>query len=62
MDIIIILSVCFSLYLLVKGVEYRESIKKFQKEVSSLKEANRNLAKIIEEEQEKKEAFEAGCG
>ena len=56
------LSTLFCLYLLIRGVEYREEIKKLEIDNTSLRDANKNLAKIIQEEQEKTNSFEVGCG
>ena len=53
---------CLSLYLFFKGVEYRESIKRLQWQIDDLREANKNLANIIQEDIEKKSEFEDGCG
>ena len=54
--------VLFSLYLLFRMVEYRESIKRLQWQIDDLREANKNLANIIQEDIEKKSEFEDGCG
>ena len=43
---------CFCLYLMIKGVEYRESIKRLNDKIAELKEANQNLANIIQEDNE----------
>jgi hypothetical protein len=51
-----------NLYFILKSIEYRESIKSLNNEVESLRGANKNLAKIIQEDLDKKAAFEAGCG
>ena len=54
--------VLFSLYLLFRMVEYRESVKRLQWKIDDLREANKNLANIIQEDIEKKSEFEDGCG
>jgi len=52
----ITLLVCFSilfilsLYLFFRGVEYKESIVRLKKHIEELREANQNLSKIIQEE------------
>ena len=64
----IIILVCFSilfilsLYLFFRGVEYRESIDRLIKQIEELREANQNLANIIQEDIEKKDSFEINCG
>tara|TARA_R110000824_G_scaffold44101_2_gene128539 strand:+ start:369 stop:554 length:186 start_codon:yes stop_codon:yes gene_type:complete len=54
--------VIFSLYMLGKGVECRESNKKLQDEINRLRESNQNLANIIQEDIDKKDSFEMDCG
>ena len=54
MLIVLAISVFFSLYLMIKGVEYRESIERLNEQVAELKEANQNLANIIQEDNEQK--------
>ena len=54
--------ILFSLYLLFRMVEYRESVKRLQWKIDDLREANKNLANIIQEDIEKKSEFEDGCG
>ena len=54
--------VLFSLYLLFRMVEYRESVKRLQWKIDDLREANKNLANIIQEDIEKKSEIEDGCG
>ena len=64
-DVIIIsfgVIVLFSLYLIFKGVEYRETIRRLQEDNTQLKQSNRNLANIIQEDIEKKDSFEINCG
>tara|TARA_Y100001963_G_scaffold8673_1_gene11235 strand:+ start:321 stop:521 length:201 start_codon:yes stop_codon:yes gene_type:complete len=64
-DIIIIsfgIIVLFSLYLLFKGVEYRETIRRLQEDNTQLRQSNQNLANIIQEDIEKKDSFEINCG
>jgi len=51
-----------NLYSILKSVEYRESIKELDNEIEALRIANRNLAKIIQEDVDKKTMFEVGCG
>lgn len=62
MTISIGIPVLFSLYLLFRMVEYRESIKRLQQTIDDLREANKNLANIIQEDIDKKSEFEDGCG
>ena len=64
-DIIIIsfgIIVLFSLYLLFKGVEYKETIRRLQEDNTQLRQSNQNLANIIQEDIEKKDSFEINCG
>ena len=64
-DVIIIsfgIIVLFSLYLLFKGVEYRETIRRLQEDNTQLRQSNQNLANIIQEDIEKKDSFEINCG
>ena len=64
----IIILVCFSilfvlsLYLFFRGVEYRESIDRLINQIEELREANNNLSKMVQEDIEKLERFEADCG
>ena len=51
-----------SLYLFFKGVEYRESIERLLEDIQELREANQNLSKIIQEDIEKMQNFEAESG
>jgi len=51
-----------NLYSVIKSIEYRESINQLINEVESLRECNKNLARILQEDLDKKAAFEAGCG
>jgi len=53
---------CLSLYLFFKGVEYRESIERLIKQIEELREANQNLSKMIQEDIEKLEKFQAESG
>ena len=62
MFIFVAILIFFCLYLVIKNVEYRESIERLNKKVDELKEANQNLANIIQEDIEKKNLFEVGCG
>ena len=52
----------FSLYLLFRGVEYRETIRRLQEDNDTLRKCNQNLANIIQEDIDKKNSFEMGCG
>ena len=54
--------VLFSLYLLFKGVEYRETIRRLQEDNKELRKCNQNLSNIIQEDIEKKNSFEINCG
>jgi len=54
--------ILFSLYLFCRMVEYRESIKRLHFKIDDLREANKNLANIIQEDIAKKSEFEDGCG
>ena len=64
-DIVILcigILVLFSLYLLFKGVEYKETIRRLQEDNTQLRQSNQNLANIIQEDIEKKDSFEINCG
>ena len=64
-DVIIIsfgIIVLFCLYLLFRGVEYRETIRRLQEDNNQLRICNQNLANIIQEDIEKKDSFEINCG
>ena len=64
-DIVILcigILVLFSLYLLFKGVEYKETIRRLQEHNTQLRQSNQNLANIIQEDIEKKDSFEINCG
>ncbi len=39
-----------SLYLFIRGVEYRESVERLIKQIEQLREANQNLSQIIQDE------------
>ena len=54
--------VLLSLYLMIRNVEYRETIRRLQQDLKQTKQANRNLSEIIREDIQKKADFEAGCG
>ena len=54
--------VLLSLYLMIRNVEYRESIRRLQKDLEQTKQANRNLAQIIQDEIQKQVEFEEHCG
>ena len=53
--------VLFSLYLLFKGVEYKETIRRLQEDNTQLRQCNQNLANIIQEDNTKKDLFEINC-
>ena len=64
-DIVILcigILVLFSLYLLFKGVEYKETIRRLQEDNAQLRQSNQNLANIIQEDIDKKDSFEINCG
>tara|TARA_B100001059_G_scaffold201190_1_gene208394 strand:+ start:357 stop:539 length:183 start_codon:yes stop_codon:yes gene_type:complete len=42
-----------SLYLFIRGVEYRESVERLIKQIEQLREANQNLSQIIQDEIER---------
>ena len=54
--------VLLSLYLMIRNVEYKETIRRLQKDLEHTKEANRNLAKIVQDEYEKQVEYEPNCG
>ena len=54
--------VLFSLYLIFKGVEDRETISRLQEDNKELRKCNQNLSNIIQEDIEKKNSFEINCG
>lgn len=56
----LIVSIC--LFNLIQNVLYRESITRLERTISELRKCNANLSKIIQEDIEKKAAFEADCG
>ena len=56
----LIVSIC--LFNLIQNVLYRESITRLERTIEELRIANRNLAQIIQDDLDKKAAFEAGCG
>jgi hypothetical protein len=56
----LIVSIC--LFNLFQNVLYRESIARLERTIEELRIANRNLAQIIQDDLDKKAAFEAGCG
>ena len=53
--------VLFSLYLIFKGVEYKETIRRLQEDNTQLRQSNQNLANIIQEDIDKKDSFEINC-
>ena len=52
----------FSLYLIFRGVEYKETIRRLQEDNDNLRQCNQNLANIIQEDIDKKNSFEINCG
>ena len=54
--------VLLSLYLMIRNVEYKESIRRLQKDLAQTRQANRNLAQIIQDEIQKQVEFEEHCG
>ena len=54
--------ILFSLYLFCLSIEYKESIRRLQRDNKSLREANRNLAEIVQKDLNKKDEYESGCG
>ena len=62
MGIILVILLTFCLYSIFRGVEYRESIKRLSKDNKTLREANANLSKIIQEDLNKLIRYENECG
>ena len=62
MFIFVAILIFFCLYLVIKNVEYRESIERLIKQIEELREANQNLSKMVQEDIEKLENFQAECG
>ena len=62
MGLIIVILFTFCLYSIFLGVEYRESIKRLSKDNQTLREANANLSKIIQEDLNKLIRYENECG
>ena len=62
MAVIFIILMTFCLYSIFRGVEYRESIKRLSKDNKTLREANANLSKIIQEDLNKLIRYENECG
>ena len=56
------ISALLSLYLLMCVVEYREAIRRLQRDLEQTRQANANLAKIIQDDIDIKNEFEVGCG
>ena len=56
----LIITIC--LYNLIQNVLYRESIARLERTIDELRQANRNLSEIIQEDIQKKADFEADCG
>ena len=54
--------VLLSLYLMIRNVENKESIRRLQKDLEQTRQANRNLAQIIQDEIQKQVEFEEHCG
>ena len=55
-------STILSLYMVLCIVEYREAIKRLQRDLEHTKCANANLAKIIQDDIDRKNEFESDCG
>jgi hypothetical protein len=62
MAVIFIILMTFCLYSIFRGVEYRESIKRLSRDNESLRQANANLSKIIQDDLEKLVRYENECG
>tara|TARA_R100000152_G_C6704371_1_gene133212 strand:- start:145 stop:345 length:201 start_codon:yes stop_codon:yes gene_type:complete len=56
----LIITIC--LYNLIQNILYRESIARLERTIDELRQANRNLSEIIQEDIQKKADFEADCG
>ena len=62
MGVILVILLTFCLYSIFRGVEYRESIKRLSRDNESLRQANANLSKIIQDDLEKLVRYENECG
>ena len=62
MGMILVILLTFCLYSIFRGVEYRESIKRLSRDNESLRQANANLSKIIQDDLEKLVRYENECG
>jgi len=60
--VVFIILLTFCLYSIFRGVEYRESIKRLSRDNKTLREANANLSKIIQEDLDKPIRYENECG
>ena len=60
--IVFVILLTFCLYSIFRGVEYRESIKRLSRDNQSLRDANANLSKIIQEDLDKLIRYENECG
>ena len=56
----LIIIIC--LYNLIQNILYKESIARLERTIDELRQANRNLSEIIQEDIQKKADFEADCG
>ena len=56
----LIITIC--LYNLIQNILYRESIARLERTIDELRQANRNLSEIIQEDIQKKADYEADCG
>ena len=61
MGIILVILFTFCLYSIFRSVEYRESIKRLSRDNQTLREANANLSKIIQEDLDKLIRYENEC-
>jgi len=62
MGVILVILLTFCLYSIFRGVEYRESIRRLSKDNESLRQANTNLSKIIQDDLNKLVRYENECG
>ena len=62
MGIILVILFTFCLYSIFRSVEYRESIKRLSRDNESLRQANANLSKIIQNDLDKLIRYENECG
>ena len=56
----LIIIIC--LYNLIQNILYKESIARLERTIDELRQANRNLSEIIQEDIQKKIDYEADCG